>query len=193
MASFAVAASMMAGGIYFMEASFAAKGFYAMAVLRDLLLILGDGDGDRTAGRGDRIGAVAYLLAQNDQRVAVGHLLRGFVGVTPHERKKLFQHSCFSSMNVVHDCSIPSFERRSTEKMNIVHKLQMDKVKDDKTGRQTRGSQGQADPGRPSAYSQSSGLQGLRARDITADAGCAFGAIYKPSPTLTSSSSMSIP
>ena len=33
MASFAVAAAMMAGGIYFMEASFAAKGFYAMAAI----------------------------------------------------------------------------------------------------------------------------------------------------------------
>jgi hypothetical protein len=33
MASFAVAASMMAGGIYFLEASFAAKGFYAMAAI----------------------------------------------------------------------------------------------------------------------------------------------------------------
>ena len=33
MASFVVAASMMAGGIYFMEASFAAKGFYAMAAI----------------------------------------------------------------------------------------------------------------------------------------------------------------
>ena len=33
MVSFAVAASMMAGGIYFMEASFAAKGFYAMAAI----------------------------------------------------------------------------------------------------------------------------------------------------------------
>jgi hypothetical protein len=32
-ASFIVAASMMAGGIYFLEASFAAKGFYAMAAL----------------------------------------------------------------------------------------------------------------------------------------------------------------
>ena len=53
----------------------------------DLLLILGDGDGHRTAGRSDRIGAVAYLLAQNDQRVAVGDFLCGFVGVTPHERK----------------------------------------------------------------------------------------------------------
>lgn len=31
--SFAVAASMMAGGIYFLEASFAAKGFYAMAAI----------------------------------------------------------------------------------------------------------------------------------------------------------------
>ena len=31
--NFAVAASMMAGGIYFLEASFAAKGFYAMAAL----------------------------------------------------------------------------------------------------------------------------------------------------------------
>ena len=30
-ASFAVSAAMMAGGIFFMEASFAAKGFYAMA------------------------------------------------------------------------------------------------------------------------------------------------------------------
>ena len=30
-ASFILAALMMAGGIYFMEASFAAKGFYAMA------------------------------------------------------------------------------------------------------------------------------------------------------------------
>jgi hypothetical protein len=33
MASFVVAATMMAGGIYFMEASFAAKGFYAMAAI----------------------------------------------------------------------------------------------------------------------------------------------------------------
>jgi hypothetical protein len=31
--SFVVAASMMAGGIYFLEASFAAKGFYAMSAL----------------------------------------------------------------------------------------------------------------------------------------------------------------
>ena len=30
---FAIAAAMMAGGIYFLEASFAAKGFYAMAAL----------------------------------------------------------------------------------------------------------------------------------------------------------------
>ena len=33
MASFGIAAAMMAGGIYFMEASFAAKGFYAMAAI----------------------------------------------------------------------------------------------------------------------------------------------------------------
>ena len=33
MASFGVAAAMMAGGVYFMEASFAAKGFYAMAAI----------------------------------------------------------------------------------------------------------------------------------------------------------------
>ncbi|MEM7427925.1 MAG: YiaA/YiaB family inner membrane protein [Pseudomonadota bacterium] len=33
MGSFAIAASMMAGGIYFLEASFAAKGFYAMSAL----------------------------------------------------------------------------------------------------------------------------------------------------------------
>lgn len=32
-AQFAVAASMMFGGIYFLEASFAAKGFYAMAAI----------------------------------------------------------------------------------------------------------------------------------------------------------------
>ena len=32
-ASFVIAASMMAGGIFFMEASFAAKGFYAMAAV----------------------------------------------------------------------------------------------------------------------------------------------------------------
>ena len=31
--SFGIAAAMMAGGIYFLEASFAAKGFYAMAAL----------------------------------------------------------------------------------------------------------------------------------------------------------------
>lgn len=31
--NFAVAAVMMAGGIYFLEASFSAKGFYAMAAL----------------------------------------------------------------------------------------------------------------------------------------------------------------
>jgi hypothetical protein len=31
--SFAVAAVMMAGGIYFLEASFAAKGFYSMSAL----------------------------------------------------------------------------------------------------------------------------------------------------------------
>ncbi len=33
MASFGVATAMMAGGIYFLEASFAAKGFYAMAAI----------------------------------------------------------------------------------------------------------------------------------------------------------------
>lgn len=33
MASFGLAAAMMAGGIYFLEASFAAKGFYAMAAI----------------------------------------------------------------------------------------------------------------------------------------------------------------
>ncbi len=32
-ASFILSASMMAGGIYFLEASFAAKGFYAMAAI----------------------------------------------------------------------------------------------------------------------------------------------------------------
>ncbi len=32
-ASFIVAAAMMAGGIYFLEASFAAKGFYSMSAL----------------------------------------------------------------------------------------------------------------------------------------------------------------
>lgn len=32
-ANFIVAAVMMAGGVYFLEASFAAKGFYAMAAL----------------------------------------------------------------------------------------------------------------------------------------------------------------
>lgn len=31
--SFALAAAMMAGGIYFLEASFAAKGFYAMSAI----------------------------------------------------------------------------------------------------------------------------------------------------------------
>jgi len=31
--SFAIAAAMMAGGIYFLEASFSAKGFYAMSAL----------------------------------------------------------------------------------------------------------------------------------------------------------------
>ncbi len=31
--SFALSASMMAGGIYFLEASFAAKGFYAMSAI----------------------------------------------------------------------------------------------------------------------------------------------------------------
>jgi hypothetical protein len=31
--SFALAAAMMAGGIYFLEATFAAKGFYAMAAI----------------------------------------------------------------------------------------------------------------------------------------------------------------
>ncbi|MDZ7823616.1 MAG: YiaA/YiaB family inner membrane protein [Ahrensia sp.] len=31
--SFIIAAGMMAGGIYFLEASFAAKGFYAMSAL----------------------------------------------------------------------------------------------------------------------------------------------------------------
>ena len=33
MGSFAIAAAMMAGGIFFLEASFAAKGFYAMSAL----------------------------------------------------------------------------------------------------------------------------------------------------------------
>jgi len=32
-ASFVLAAGMMAGGIYFLEASFSAKGFYAMAAI----------------------------------------------------------------------------------------------------------------------------------------------------------------
>lgn len=32
-ASFVVSAAMMAGGIFFMDASFAAKGFYAMAAI----------------------------------------------------------------------------------------------------------------------------------------------------------------
>ncbi len=32
-AQFAIASSMMAGGIYFLEASFAAKGFYSMAAI----------------------------------------------------------------------------------------------------------------------------------------------------------------
>lgn len=32
-ASFVLAAGMMAGGIYFLEASFAAKGFYSMAAI----------------------------------------------------------------------------------------------------------------------------------------------------------------
>ena len=32
-ASFVIAAGMMAGGIYFLEASFAAKGFYAMSAI----------------------------------------------------------------------------------------------------------------------------------------------------------------
>lgn len=32
-ASFILSAAMMAGGIYFLEASFAAKGFYAMAAI----------------------------------------------------------------------------------------------------------------------------------------------------------------
>ncbi len=33
LASFILSAGMMAGGIYFLEASFAAKGFYAMAAI----------------------------------------------------------------------------------------------------------------------------------------------------------------
>lgn len=33
MLSFVIAAGMMAGGIFFLEASFAAKGFYAMAAI----------------------------------------------------------------------------------------------------------------------------------------------------------------
>lgn len=33
LASFVIAAGMMAGGIFFMDASFAAKGFYAMSAL----------------------------------------------------------------------------------------------------------------------------------------------------------------
>jgi len=33
LASFIIASGMMAGGIYFLEASFSAKGFYAMAAL----------------------------------------------------------------------------------------------------------------------------------------------------------------
>lgn len=33
MVSFGLAAAMMAGGIYFLEASFAAKGFYAMSAI----------------------------------------------------------------------------------------------------------------------------------------------------------------
>ena len=61
--------------------------------------------------------------------------------------------------------------------MNTVQKFQIEKVNDGKTGRQARGSQGQADQA-AEAHIQSSGLGGLRARDITADAGCALGALY---------------
>jgi len=38
MGSFAVAAAMMAGGIFFLEASFAAKGFYEDAKTEKLLM-----------------------------------------------------------------------------------------------------------------------------------------------------------
>ena len=82
----------------------------------DLLLVLGDGDGDRPAGGGDGVGAIADLLAQDDQRVAIDHRLRGFVAVAAHECKKLFQHSGFSSMNIVHECNVTHRERCSREK-----------------------------------------------------------------------------
>jgi hypothetical protein len=84
--------------------------------LHDLLLVLGDGNGDRPAGGGNGIGAIADLLAQDHQRVAVDDRLGGFVAVAANEGKKLFQHFRFSSMNGVHECNLPHRERRSRGK-----------------------------------------------------------------------------
>ena len=49
--------------------------------LQDFLLVLGDGDGDRPAGGGDGVGAIADLLAQDHQRVAIDDRLGRFVAV----------------------------------------------------------------------------------------------------------------
>src|SRR5206468_8966522 len=66
-------------------------------VLLDLLLILGNGDRNGLAGRVDRLSAVADLLAQNGERVAVDGAFRGLVGTAADEGEKLFEHCCSSS------------------------------------------------------------------------------------------------
>jgi hypothetical protein len=53
--NFVVAAAMMAGGIYFMEASFSAKGFYAMAALMLVSSTVGVTKALRDKEEGDRL------------------------------------------------------------------------------------------------------------------------------------------
>jgi hypothetical protein len=53
--NFMVAAVMMAGGIYFLEASFAAKGFYAMAALMLVSSTVGITKAVRDKEEGDRL------------------------------------------------------------------------------------------------------------------------------------------
>ncbi|MFP7675733.1 YiaA/YiaB family inner membrane protein [Marivita sp. S0852] len=54
-AQFAIAAVMMAGGIWFLEASFSAKGFYAMAALMLVSSTAGITKSIRDAEESDRI------------------------------------------------------------------------------------------------------------------------------------------
>ena len=87
-ASFGVAAAMMAGGIYFLEASFAAKGFYAMAAIMlvhtsvTITKTLRDARGgqplhQQAGGRQDRKAADGHPSQRRPVTVAVKSNLNG--------------------------------------------------------------------------------------------------------------------